>query len=240
MPVEGDSFKPNPVVRRVRPVFADDVYGVDEASKRQQQENEEMSNETEMCESALAQRRSAQLPKLKEIANRPRAESTDYSARVEMSDLEFTYTDCDTHAAELAELYTYSEMDDWALNVHAFRNYADSKRIEQIWSSLPDSQQKVIFYDLMERMESVQSDVRLEAARIILYILQGAYLDFVDEESVSIDNGFQASPSREGADTGTGGNEEACLVHGIFNAYKAYEVGVYQVITFFFHTCTFP
>lgn len=50
-------------------------------------------------------------------------------ARFEMADLDFVYTDCDTHAAELAELYTYSEIDDWALNVHAFRNYADSKRV---------------------------------------------------------------------------------------------------------------
>uniref|UniRef100_F1KTD6 Protein FAM40B n=1 Tax=Ascaris suum TaxID=6253 RepID=F1KTD6_ASCSU len=230
MSSEGDSTRPSPIVRRVRPTFADDVYGVEDASKRQQQANEEVFNDTEMCESALAQRRSAQLPKLKEIANRTRAESADYPARFEMADLDFVYTDCDTHAAELAELYTYSEIDDWALNVHAFRNYADSKRIDQVWSQLTDLQQKSIFHDLMERMESVQSDVRLEAARIVLYLLQGAYLDFVDEESVSIGNGFQTSPSREGVDVGTGGYEEACLVQGIFNAYKAYEVGLYQAL----------
>uniref|UniRef100_A0A0M3KGJ2 SAM domain-containing protein n=1 Tax=Anisakis simplex TaxID=6269 RepID=A0A0M3KGJ2_ANISI len=119
------------------------------------------ANGTEMCESALAQRRSAQLPKLKDIASgtraggggasgvggetqgggggaRMRAESSEFSeefrnfvlqSRFEMTDLEFVYTDCDTHAAELAELYTYSEIDDWALNVQAYRNYADSKRV---------------------------------------------------------------------------------------------------------------
>ncbi|VDK21410.1 unnamed protein product [Anisakis simplex] len=88
----------------------------------------------------------------------------------------------------------------------------------------------MIFYDLMERIESTQSDVRLDAARIVLYILQGAYLDFVDEECVSIGNGFQSSPNREGGDLGTGGHEEACLIQGIFNAYKAYEAGLYQTL----------
>lgn len=46
-----------------------------------------------------------------------------------MMDLDFVYTDCDTHAAELAELYTYSEIEDWATNVHSFRNYAEAKRV---------------------------------------------------------------------------------------------------------------
>ncbi|VDK40984.1 unnamed protein product [Anisakis simplex] len=58
---------------------------------------------------------------------------------------------------------------------------------------------------------------------------EGAYLDFVDEECVSIGNGFQSSPNREGGDLGTGGHEEACLIQGIFNSYKAYEAGLYQV-----------
>ncbi|VDO74548.1 unnamed protein product, partial [Onchocerca flexuosa] len=75
----------------------------------------------DICESALAQRRSAQLPKLKKISNKPRPLSNDFSVfflfakisflidtRYEMNDFEFTYSDCDTHAAELAELYTYS------------------------------------------------------------------------------------------------------------------------------------
>lgn len=45
-------------------------------------------------------------------------------------------------------------------------------KIETVWSSLSTNQQKAIFFDLIERLESVETDVRLDSARIILYILQ--------------------------------------------------------------------
>lgn len=45
-------------------------------------ENDIIENRTDICESALAQRRSAQLPKLKKISNKPRPLSNDFSVLV--------------------------------------------------------------------------------------------------------------------------------------------------------------
>ncbi|VDN22195.1 unnamed protein product [Gongylonema pulchrum] len=66
-------------MRRVRPNFAEDVYGANAASSKQEEHDEVDDMSPDMCESALAQRRSAQLPKLKEIGNNPRPLSGDLS-----------------------------------------------------------------------------------------------------------------------------------------------------------------
>ncbi|MFH4974115.1 hypothetical protein AB6A40_000824 [Gnathostoma spinigerum] len=233
----------NPNVRRVRPSFADDVYASMDKSSRlgdlsTSQQLQALKNDPElegpvtMSESALAQRRSAHLPKLKEICNQPHTDSADFSYRPEMTDLDFVYADCDTHGAELSELYTYSEIEDWALNVKAFRSYSDTKGLDRVWSSLSENQQKDIYFDLIDRLESAQSDVRLEAARIVLYLFQGAYLDFVDDSATAID-GSKKAPKIDVSNMGTGGYEEACLAEGILNTYKAYSLGMYQAL------CTF-
>ncbi|VDN17597.1 unnamed protein product [Gongylonema pulchrum] len=216
-------------MRRVRPNFAEDVYGANAASSKQEEHDEVDDMSPDMCESALAQRRSAQLPKLKEIGNNPRPLSGDLSvARYEMNDFEFVYSDCDTHAAELAELYTYSEVEDWSLNMHAFQNYVESKQacIDHIWSLLTDLQQRNVFLGLLEQLERTEPNVRLNAARCILYVLQGAYMDFVDERHVTVDGTFEAHDPVN--NVGTEDCEEKCLSEGILNAYKAYEFGTYQ------------
>ncbi|EJW76246.1 hypothetical protein WUBG_12845, partial [Wuchereria bancrofti] len=53
------------LLRRVRPNFADDVYGSNVLKHNENVEHAEniMEDRTDICESALAQRRSAQLPK---------------------------------------------------------------------------------------------------------------------------------------------------------------------------------
>lgn len=50
-----------------------------------------------------------------------------------MSDFDFVYSDCDTHASELAELYTYSEVEEWALNMHAYMEFAESKQVSDFF-----------------------------------------------------------------------------------------------------------
>ncbi|KAM3718198.1 Striatin-interacting protein [Dirofilaria immitis] len=228
------SGKPE-LLRRVRPNFADDVYGpsVLKLSNEHMEhvENDTTENRMDICESALAQRRSAQLPKLKKISNKPRPLSNDFSTRCEMNDFEFTYSDCDTHAAELAELYTYSELDDWALNMHAYRDFVESKKLDHKWSELTESQQKDVLLSLLEELERVEPNIRLNAARSILYILQGAYMDFVDDKDITIDDAFKGNDEREGGnDLGMANCEENCLMEGVLNAYKVYEAGVYQAL----------
>ncbi|EFO21343.2 FAM40A protein [Loa loa] len=229
-----ESEKPE-LLRRVRPNFADDVYGSRALKLNNEHvehvKNDIIENRTDICESALAQRRSAQLPKLKKITNKPRPLSNDFSTRGEMNDFEFVYSDCDTHAAELAELYTYSELEDWALNMRAYRDFVESRKLGHKWSELMENQQKDVLLSLLEELERVEPNIRLNAARSILYILQGTYMDFVDERDIIIDGSFKGHNEGEvDNDLGIGHCEEKCLTLGVLNAYKAYEVGTYQAL----------
>ncbi|VDN04503.1 unnamed protein product [Thelazia callipaeda] len=203
------------------------VYGVNAPSVRSEKvnyvKNDVIENRTDICESALAQRRSAHLPKLKEISNKSKALDNDSSAQCKMNDFDFVYSDSDTYAAELAELYTYSEMQDWALNMHAYGVFMKSREGSQKWSSFSESQQKNIFFCLLEELEQADVNKRISAARCLLYILQGAYMDFDDNNGIVTD-------VRENEELGTANCEQKCLVEGILNAYKMYEVGAYQVL----------
>lgn len=49
-----------------------------------------------------------------------------------MSELDFQYADSDNFKAELAELYTYSEMDEFALNFECFGHYMRKRKVRGI------------------------------------------------------------------------------------------------------------
>lgn len=69
----------------------------------------------------------------------------------------------------------------------------------------------------------------------VFLIFQGAYADFVGERNVTVDGVFEARNEVDGtSDVGAGNYEEKCLSEGIMNAYKAYEIGTYQVRSLFF------
>ncbi|VDO62475.1 unnamed protein product [Heligmosomoides polygyrus] len=195
------------------------------------------TEEVEYSESSLAQRRSALLVKLKQLkdshgtttttdAMGNRTESVDMASfdhrnYANESDIEFEYNDCDTLLSELAELYTYSELDDFASNIQCWKIQEPFH-----FSSLPESKKLFIMQDLCARMESAESDVRLASARIVLYILQGAYLDFGEEEEVEA--GLLLSATN--LDKGTGGHEKDCLCSAFLNAHIAYKAGTYQAL----------
>uniref|UniRef100_A0A914Q393 Far11/STRP N-terminal domain-containing protein n=1 Tax=Panagrolaimus davidi TaxID=227884 RepID=A0A914Q393_9BILA len=156
-----------PVVRRnYRPSFAEDAPL---APKR----------DNNMCESSLAQRRCANLPKLKEIAPDVKP-SMDYSK--DRSDI---------YQTELAELYSYSEMEDWAIGLESFYKYTDNRNFPQKFISMEVNEKKRFIADMIQMFESTESSVRLEAARLVLYLLQGAFGDFrtsdEEENEVNID-----------------------------------------------------
>jgi hypothetical protein len=46
-----------------------------------------------------------------------------------MGELDFQYADSDSHKNELAELYTYSEMDEFALNYDCFVKYMRERKV---------------------------------------------------------------------------------------------------------------
>lgn len=46
-----------------------------------------------------------------------------------MDEIDCQYGDCDAYSAELAELYSYSEMEDWSTNMESFIKYMDGKNV---------------------------------------------------------------------------------------------------------------
>ncbi|EPB73031.1 n1221-like protein [Ancylostoma ceylanicum] len=196
---DADSLK-----RSVRPNFAEDVYGEKKGTQ---------TEEVEYSESSLAQRRSALLVKLKQLkdshgttttdANVNRAESVDMND----CDIEFEYSDCDTLLNELAELYTYSELDDFASNIQCWKILPPFH-----FSSLPLPKRMFIMQDLCARMESAEPD--------------GAYLDFSDEDEVEAGMPLRTTTF----DKGTGDHEGECLVNAFLNAHIAYKAGAYQAL----------
>ncbi|PAV85004.1 hypothetical protein WR25_10269 [Diploscapter pachys] len=152
------------------------------------------------------------------------------------TDLDFVYADADCLPNELAELYSYSEMEDFAQNTQCWREYADRKDIDApyYFSSLPLAKKQFIVRDLNARLESADPNIRLNSARILLYFLQGAPLDFVDE-----DDGGDLSPSSsapptsppESVNKGTGLHESDCVFNGTKNAYLLYSLGSYQALS---------
>ncbi|XGW11558.1 hypothetical protein V3C99_012775 [Haemonchus contortus] len=191
--------------RNVRPNFAEDVYG---DKKGTQTEDIEYNSHGTTTTDAITNR----------------ADSIDMGE----SDIEFEYNDCDTLLNELSELYTYSELDDFASNIQCWKVYADNIGISAPFhfSSLPEAKKMFIMQDLCARMESAEPDVRLASARIVLYILQGAYLDFSDEEDVEA--GLLLSATS--LDKGTGGHEKDCVCNAFLNAHVAHKAGAYQAL----------
>uniref|UniRef100_A0A914Z9X9 Far11/STRP N-terminal domain-containing protein n=1 Tax=Panagrolaimus superbus TaxID=310955 RepID=A0A914Z9X9_9BILA len=144
-----------------------------------------------------------------------------------MSDIDFNYADEDSYETELAELYSYSEMEDWAIGLESFHKYTYNRNLPQQFKSMEVNEKKRFIADVIEMLESTESSIRLEAARLVLYLLQGAFGDFrtTDEEEneVNIDElNFQQ-------DKGTGGYEHDCLLNGAINAYFCYQQGLYPV-----------
>lgn len=55
-------------------------------------------------------------------------------------------------------------------------------------------------------------------------------MDFIDNRDTTTDRDFKSNNEREDDnDLEIKHCEEKCLTEGVFNAYKAYETGVYQV-----------
>ncbi|CAI4224620.1 unnamed protein product [Auanema sp. JU1783] len=213
---------PAPIRRNVRPNFAEDVYGEKASSLGSAEEN------SEYCDSSLAHRR--QQPTGAITVNNENTHTSNHPENGPESsegDLEFMYNDTDVITNELAELYSYSELEDFAKNFHCWRVYADEKQIEPpyLFTSLPESRKKSIFLDLCCRIECADAHIRLSSSRIILYILQGAFADFIDEEDMEA-----GVPTMAPVDRGTGGFEMECVRQAFSNVHLAYTCGVYQAL----------
>ncbi|CAD5222791.1 unnamed protein product [Bursaphelenchus okinawaensis] len=214
--------------RSVRPSFAENIYG-EEAKTRVQMGSQ-------ICESALAQRRSAYLPKLRELSNAGNVSMDQTHSKCEMGDISFVYADCDSFGNELSELYSYSESSEFAVNMELFQAYAEARKISPIWIFNEKDEMKAVFIDLIQRFESVNIDTRLEASRILLYLLQGAYADFEKPYAESVQALMDEARSHISYIDDTDFAEQICLIQSAANCYMAYECGIFRALCQLFMT----
>ncbi|KAG5678005.1 hypothetical protein PVAND_007716 [Polypedilum vanderplanki] len=105
----------------------------------------------------------------------------------EFVDLEFTYADADTHLNEIAELYSYTEHNEFQLNVKAFEDQMEMYKLKPLWQQLSKEQHISIILKLIDQLEVLDNTMRMKAARTLLYLAQGCWVEVQsDEEQQSL------------------------------------------------------
>ncbi|XP_029032119.1 striatin interacting protein isoform X2 [Osmia lignaria lignaria] len=99
--------------------------------------------------------------------------STDETPKT--TDLDFVYDDADTHANEIAELYSYNEQCELHVNLTAFEEQMESYKLRPWWQNMTEAQQRSVISKLLDQLEVSNKQLRMKAARCILYLAQGCW-----------------------------------------------------------------
>lgn len=111
------------------------------------------------------------LPKLREILRRQKQDSEDEDS----PDIEFQYEDTDSHAAEIAECYSYTEQPEFLLNHGAFSELMSKFGMSSLWLKMDKKEQERALLLLLDQVELWDRGERLKGARAILYLAQGCF-----------------------------------------------------------------
>uniref|UniRef100_A0A8D1MFW5 Striatin interacting protein 2 n=1 Tax=Sus scrofa TaxID=9823 RepID=A0A8D1MFW5_PIG len=111
-------------------------------------------------------------PKGREAFRSQRRES---EGSVDCPTLEFEYGDADGHAAELSELYSYTENQEFTTNRRCFEEDFKTQVQGKEWLELEEDAQKAYVMGLLDRLEVVSRERRLKVARAVLYLAQGTF-----------------------------------------------------------------
>ncbi|XP_053974419.1 striatin-interacting protein 1 isoform X1 [Hylaeus volcanicus] len=95
----------------------------------------------------------------------------------EPADLDFVYDDADTHANEIGELYSYTEHYEFNANLTAFEEQMEWYKLRPWWQNLTEIQQKSVIQKLLDQLEVSNKQLRMKAARCILYLAQGCWAE---------------------------------------------------------------
>ncbi len=115
----------------------------------------------------------AGLPKLKEILRRQRQDSDEEDT----PDIEFVYQDSDTLAGEVAEFYSYTENPEFPGVQKSFQECMESFGLPAAWGDMDEAQRNRAVQQLLDQTEVSSRPQRLSAARAILYVAQGCWLE---------------------------------------------------------------
>ncbi|VUZ47755.1 unnamed protein product [Hymenolepis diminuta] len=95
------------------------------------------------------------------------------------NDIDFVYNDADEYGVEIAELYSYSEEDEFMENALAFE---ETFKSQGKWVDANDQIRRGYVIKLLDILESADRDNRIKAARSLLYLLQGVFKECDLEE----------------------------------------------------------
>ncbi|XP_061494003.1 striatin-interacting protein 2 isoform X2 [Rhineura floridana] len=119
---------------------------------------------------ALGKSKAQPQAKGRELLRSQRKES---EGSVDCPNLEFEYGNADSYAAELSELYSYTEEPEFAANRKCFEEDFQTKVKNKQWLELDLTRQKAYVMHLLDGLEVVNREKRLQVARAILYLAQG-------------------------------------------------------------------
>ena len=112
--------------------------------------------------------------KLREILRRQKQDSDDE----ESPDVDFNYQDEDSLSSELAELYSYTEAPDFQLCQKDFEDFSNKFNLSKTWKCMGEKgQQDTAIQLMLDQLEVASRVDRLVAARSLLYIAQGCWLE---------------------------------------------------------------
>ena len=117
------------------------------------------------------------LPKLREILRRQKQDSEDE----ESPDIEFLYEDADSHAAEIAEVFSYTEQPEFTLNLQAFTDLLGRFGLGTQWQRLGAGERDRAVLLLLDQLELSDREERLRGSRAILYLALGCYEECVSD-----------------------------------------------------------
>ena len=103
------------------------------------------------------------LPKLREILRRQKQDSEDEDS----PDIEFQYEDTDTHAAEMAEVYSYTEQPEFSLNLAAFSELMAKFGLSNQWLKMTKQEQERAVLLLLDQVSDSDTDSKTNEMRIL-------------------------------------------------------------------------
>ncbi|XP_031640439.1 striatin-interacting protein 1 homolog isoform X2 [Contarinia nasturtii] len=101
----------------------------------------------------------------------------DNGSNSECPDLDFVYSDTDTYPNEIAELYSYTEQNEFHLNIKAFEEQMSLYKLQPSWQKLTEIQRKDVILKLLDQLDLSKKNLRMQAARTILYLAQGCFCE---------------------------------------------------------------
>ncbi|XP_037071715.1 striatin-interacting protein 2-like [Pollicipes pollicipes] len=87
---------------------------------------------------------------------------------------------------EIAELYSYTEVPEFQINLKCFDELMSEHGFGRCWQSMRDERRRAVVLKLMDRLDLSRRDARMKAMRALLYIAQGCWAEVQsDEEQAS-------------------------------------------------------